>query len=69
MLYLFDQKYSKNSNIVKYYNEKHLCFNIEHFPMMAKLNFQHYSSPQCHMIMSHDLFSIQRMSEKKYFKN
>ncbi len=44
-LHLFDQKYSKNSNIVKYYLSSVL-------KKKSKLHFQHYySSLQCHVII------------------
>jgi len=42
--YLIKKKYSKNSNLVKYYyNLKCFLFlNYHLFPMLAKLNFQHH---------------------------
>ncbi len=36
MQHLFDQKYSKNSNILKYYN---LNSKMSFIPVMTKLNF------------------------------
>jgi len=56
-LHLFDQKYSKNSIIVKYYYNLKQLFSILIYFLkchlfLAKLNFQHhYSSLQCHMIL------------------
>jgi len=44
-------KYSKNTYIVKYYNFYWNIFKMYYFPVMKKLNFQHYySSLQCHML-------------------
>ncbi len=40
-LYLFDQKYSKNTNVLKCFLQ--FFFLIKLIPVMAKLNF-HYSS-------------------------
>ncbi len=60
-LNLFDQKYRKNNNIVKYYNNRKVFFILIHFkmqfiPVMAKLNFQHhYSNLQCHIILQKSL--------------
>ncbi len=56
-LHLFDQKYSKNSNIVKcYYTSKYgrfsilIYFKMQFIFFMAKLNFKQplYFSLQCH---------------------
>ncbi len=56
-LNLFDQKYSTNSNIVKYYYNLlfYYILNVNIF-LWTRQTFQyHYSSLQCHMILQKSL--------------
>jgi len=56
-LHLFDQKYRKNSNMVKYYNNLKqwfsiwIYFKIYFISLMQSWIFSYYFSPQCHMIL------------------
>ncbi len=56
-LWLLDQRYSENSNIVKYYNLKYVSllifFKMQFTPMMEKQNFPVFS-----VTLSWFLFSI-----------
>ncbi len=64
-VHFFDQKYSKNSNIVKYFYNLNNCFLFDYILKCSLfLWYNHYSSLQCHMILHKSLYYSDLMLRK-----